>query len=862
MCGCGLPLCPLPPDDNFKKANKGTKSDDCPLVELTADQVTAEYIIATNGAQYKVPPKSAIRPGETFLVDCKNNVFRPKRKHPINKRKFSKEDFVRDESIPIRNTGISGTGMSQTPYYFQRLVNDYEYEYNLYDFVYSPAVDITSKRLSGQPFLFQSHAVLTDPLEIDSLVPYDAAMSRNGRVKGLYYSINRDGMFVSELIEGHFQYTAGGGSSKPIVDVAAGEITVLPYFGPSDEPYYLVPMADLPPFPPMTESELHALDPTGLNRPIGIVTGIVGTTTASWVSPHFKRFSLETGITTEDTATETVLGGYPAGLGDFEVFWSPTTGGVVSSTEGRYTKKWEINPYGKPFPVPIIEVEVYHPVVDNKFITVFDWNDTFLHYDINLDTLLPTGFQGSSPPFIDGVFRHMLRYQTAPGPVDPIPTWTNPENYLFKSRDYGGASFTILPVTRGDDQNVSFSDYYGPVKVKVSGSRAKVKNTVTPVLGRDGLPALDIDGNPLYVQVYDLDSGGNMQYVDSDAIIYDHDGFYTFSSWTYFENEYTCALILVNMAKDELVIISDIKLLGNSFAIDELPLMKPGQLSLGNPVSAGGAFAHYDQKNNLGLVKFDYGVIKYGPYNAYHDSSGKRWSDFGVKRPTSYAKYVDLIVAGLAAGKEFYEIVPPPYIWESVAEGNRKTNVTPKDLITTDSGILCSRYLGSQPRIIVPFEVYNRKLINPPDVYDWILDSTGVDKVAKLINLPGTAIPDETDDDTGLTGVVRVRFDLSSFDTADGFVLVGRYKGDIVTDPKFRIRVSYPGGVTWSPNIIAYPAGQWNYNDTDQGADPIAQDASEYRSFVAPLEDYGFSILSLEIDISTSLSQLIILTGA
>jgi len=860
VCGCGLPLCPLPPDDGINNSTIDNQYLQDDLKELVAVSVTASTVIGSDGIEYRLPPKTAIRPGETFYVDKTGHVFRPKRKLRTNRRRFTEEDKPRDEWISGGTAEYTATGMSQTVFYKQVLINDYEYEYNLYDFVVYPGTDILSKKLWTDSVIFQTSKELANPVTDDTLVPLNVALAHNGKVLDDPYSVDRSTMTAAILTPAEYLSEEDGASSAsgPIVDVLNNVIRVEIPLNNGIDSWVKLNKFELPPTLPPAGTSWP--DPFW-KRPVGVVTNLPGNISVTYRSPYFKRFSLIDGSITSDPIVETPISTYPSGEGDLTMYFlDRVTLAVDIGTTGRYSKLYYSDPLRNPYPIPVISIVVLGASGNQYRIPVYEFVDNIIEYGTNLETLLPSEYQ--DPATFDMVFRPMKTWQAYPEPLPDPPVWINTENYLFQSAEFDGVKFRVEPVSRLDTSNVGMFNYYGMVKVKVIGNVPVFEDSTDPVIGRDGLPVFDDDGGVVFRKRYKRDSGGGIEYNNGSFYVNDSYGEDKFQSWTCYDNGSTLALMLVNIDSSEITVLDNPKYLGYNLKKSQMPVMGENQIDVGYPNWAFGAFAHYNPKNNIGLIQYNFGTVRYGKYDAYNDSPSKRWSDFGIDRPLSRSEYNTLITNGYSDGKSLYEIVPPPYVWNTTA--GQSTECTVKDVInSTNMHEFRSRILyGVQP-IILPTEVYAKK-IDKDEKVTWEPIPGGVAKLGKKIMLPGYSLTDETDDTTNIPGPFRVRFDLPS--SMDGLVILGRCAGYIPDDNKFSIRGVFAGPVPdselFGPKIPAHPTGYWNFKDTDQGTQQLNQDAGEFRSFVCTLDDYGQSSIVFEVDGSTPFSQLIILTGA
>lgn len=784
-CCCHL-LCLCRPEKNTSGLTTETlkNSNDFPVMEKVVASITQDLIVATDGSTYSSSQWINLRPGQTFLVDPKGYITGRLQPNRPSVRPTPQDDML------IMGSPKSYAGSSQTPAHIRMSGMYGTYDAVSHDFVLYPTLDATNRAM-GMEFHLTS---LTDPgvsgseiglLELQDNMAADGAIDNSHR-----YSIDRTAEKCNQLQIGSYRE-----DDFPTID-------------PMDVP---VPFPIGFGFPPPWINIEFAPEPTTagdwgaipLSYPLmrwqSAPTSSVNT---YWVDPRFSRFNLDTGLVTLDTASEHVVGSSLSGWVKVKFyFWNSGLGVVEVGESGFFVKTYSTD-VRNPFPIPRIYIffDIGTPGVYGV-IDIWKATDPQIASGVDVEAnYLPAQYRlwaaGAQPPepyFVTGAI--------IPGVLSPPPSWTNTENYVYKSKVYPAGSYVVYPYT---------------------GSRG---NLDTYNIENLSWFKADVNG----VEVTDRFGNNKM------------------NGWTHFnygESDSLICVIFTPFDSDHIIVYESNGGSFNKIFVDVADLPFLSYFGITSAYKGYAAIGHKNERNHNGLIDFNTIQIRFGAYDPYHDSSAERWKQFGVKRPASKADYDAYVAAGILAGKTLYELVPPPY--------NPDTIVHPKDFFFFSQRPMARISPSSSDSAKLPIDL--QKITGPTTTVD---ASADLPKIAKKMYLQN-AWPDETDDKTGITGKYIARFNLSDIPQKDGCVLMGRYMGDIST---LIVRVMSDDLSSYGPQFLPQYNGIWDY-PVSYPVSPMPEKKGQYRTFACPIDVDSFdthpSDVYVYVEAKYPLSQLIL----
>lgn len=785
-CCCHL-LCLCKPKNNTTTGlvtKTLNNSNDSPVTEKVIASITQNLIVATDGTTYPSSQWINLRPGQTFLVDPKNYITGRLQPNRPSVRPTPQDDML------IMGSPKSYAGSSQTPAH-TRLSGMYgTYDAVSHDFVISPILDSVNRAMVTE-FHLTSFSIPNIEDSLVGLIPLQDNMAADGAVDNSHrYSIDRTTEKCNQLQIGYYT-SVGGAPPLSSTDEA------LPFpLGFPTRPWVNIESAP----EPMTAADWGV---TPLSYPLMRWQSIPsGSIDSYWVDPGFSRFDLNTGVTTLDTPTSHFLGSSSIGWVKIKFyFWNSGTGTVDVGESGFYVKTYTSDPRN-PYPIPRIYI-FFDIGIPGSYAVVDVWKaeDTQVASGVDVEqTYLPPKYRpwaaGAQP-----LIPYFVTLALVPGVLSPPPSWTNPENYVYKSKTYTAGSYVVYPYT---------------------GSRG------------------DID-------TYSIDSLSWFKATVNGVEVTDRFGNNKMNGWTHFnygESDSLICVIFIPFDSNHIIVYESNGGSFNKIFVDVADLPFLSYFGLTSAYKGYAAIGHKNERNHNGLIDFNTIQIRFGAYDPYHDSSAERWKQFGVKRPASKADYDAYVAAGILAGKTLYELVPPPY--------NPDTIVHPKDFFFFSQKPWARISPSSSDSAKLPIDL--RKVTGPTTAVD---ASADLPKIAKKMYLQN-AWPDETDDKTGITGKYIAKFNLSDLMQKDGCVLMGRYMGDIST---LIIRVMSDDLSSYGPQFFPQYNGIWDY-PVSYPVSPMAEKKGQYRTFACPIDIDSFdthpSDVYVYIEAKYPLSQLIL----
>lgn len=593
-CCCHL-LCLCRPEKPTKKSN------DCPVVEKVVASITQNLIVATDGSTYPSSQWINLRPGQTFLVDCKNYITGRLQPNRPSVRPTPQDDML------IMGSPKSYAGSSQTPAHINMSGMYGAYDAVSHDFIISPILDPVNRAM-GTEFHLTS---LTDPgvsgseiglLELQDNMAADSTIDNSHR-----YSIDRTAEKCNQLQIGYYTeddfpaitpgdeslpFPIGFGYPKPWVNINfAPEPTTAADWGVTPLSYPLMRWQTMP-------------------------SGSINT---YWVDPRFSRFDLNTGVATLDAASSHVLGSSQVGWVKIKFyFWNSATSTVDVGESGFYVKTYSTD-FRNPFPIPSIYIffDIGTPGVYGV-IGIWKADDPQIASGVDVEAnYLPARYRpwaaGAQPPI-----PYFVTLALVPGALSPPPDWTNTENYVYKSKVYPAGSYVVYPYT---------------------GSR----------------------GN---IDTYNIENLSWFKATVNGVEVTDRFGNNKMNGWTHFnygESDSLICVIFTPFDSDHIIVYESNGGSFNKIFVDVADLPFLSYFGITSAYKGYAAIGHKNERNHNGFIDFNTIQIRFGAYDPYHDSSAERWKQFGVKRPASKADYDAYVAAGILAGKTLYELVPPPY---------------------------------------------------------------------------------------------------------------------------------------------------------------------------------------------------------
>lgn len=581
---------------------KAKSTEDCPVVEKTVEYITQDFIVATDGSTYPSRQPINLRPGQTFLVDCKNYIT-----GRLQPNRPSVGPAPQDDAL-IMGSPKSYAGSSQTPAHI-RLSDIYgEYEMVTHDFVVSPILDPINRGMATEFHLTS----FSDPGTNDSLVGLISLqdnMAADGTIDGLHrYSIDRTTEKCNQLELG---YIVSDDYPPP---PSGSNLLPFPLTGPI-RPWVSIESAP----EPTTASDWGTI---GLSYPLlRWDTMPSGSINAYWIDPRFSRFDLNTGTTTLDPAsTPYLLGSSVIGWVRLRFyFWNSGLGTVLVGESAHYVKHYTSDPRN-PYPIPVIYLsfEIIGMPGWRGNIPIWIAEDQMVAKGVDVeDNYLPAQYKLLAPG--DGpLIPYFMTLALVPGVFSDPPDWTNTENYVYKSKVYPAGSYIVYPYTGSRGNLGTFNiDNLSWFKAEVNGIE------VTDRLGNNKM-----------------------------------------NGWTHFnygESDNLICIIFTPFDSDHIIIYESNGGSFNKIFVDVADLPFLSYFGLTSAYKGYCALGHKNERNHNGLIDFNTAQVRFGAYDPYHDSSAERWKQFGVKRPASKADYDAYVAAGILDGKTLYELVPPPY---------------------------------------------------------------------------------------------------------------------------------------------------------------------------------------------------------
>lgn len=579
-------------------------SEDCPVVEKTVEYITQDFIVATDGSTYPSRQSINLRPGETFLVDCKDYITGKSQPDSQDPKKIPQDDTL------IMGSSKTYAGSSQTPAHITMSGTYGSYDAVSHDFVVYPILD-PSNRAMATDFHLTS---LTDPGTTSSeigLVRLEENMAADGAIDNTHrYSIDMSAEKCNQLQIGYYTSTGGvpplgaGDESIPF-PIGYGVLGSFIRIESAPEPTSSADWGAISTSYPLMRWQTP---PSG------------SSIDTYWVDPGFSRFDLNTGIATVDAPVSHLLGSAVAGWVKVKFyFWDNVLNIVDVGESGAFYKTYYMD-FRNPFPIP--KIEIHFDIIGRpglqRVVGIWMASDAEITSGVDVEAnYLPSryrpwssGYQASEP--------YWYTLALIPGVLSPPPSWTNTENYVYQSATYTAGSYIVYPYT-GSRGNL---DTYG------------IENLTWFKAEVNGVEVTDRFGNNK------LNGWTHFNYGPSDTLL---------------------CIIFVPFDSDHIIVYESN---GGSFRkvfvdIADLPFLS--YFGLTSAYDGYGAIGHKNERNHNGILDFNTIQIRFGAYDPYHDSSAERWRQFGVKRPASKADYDAYVAAGLISGKTLYELVPPPY---------------------------------------------------------------------------------------------------------------------------------------------------------------------------------------------------------
>mgnify|MGYP003557058806 FL=1 len=787
-CCCHL-LCLCRPEKNTSGLTTETlkNSNDFPVMEKVVASITQDLIVATDGSTYSSSQWINLRPGQTFLVDPKGYITGRLQPNRPSVRPTPQDDML------IMGSPKSYAGSSQTPAHIRMSGMYGTYDAVSHDFVISPILDPVNRAMATEFHLTS----LTDPGATGSeigLLELQDNMAADGTIDNSHrYSIDRTTEKCNQLQLGYYTSVGGvpplgsGDESIPF-PIGYGALGSFIRIESAPEPTSSADWGAISTSYPLMRWQTP---PSGTSID------------TYWVDPGFSRFDLNTGTTTVDAPVSHLLGSAVAGWVKVKFyFWDNVLNIVDVGESGAFYKDYYMD-FRNPYPIP--KIEIHFDIIGRpglqRVVGIWMASDAQITSGVDVEAnYLPAryipwayGYQSSEP--------YWYTLALIPGALSSPPSWTNTENYVYKSKVYPAGSYVVYPYT---------------------GSRG---NLDTYNIENLSWFKADVNG----VEVTDRFGNNKM------------------NGWTHFnygESDSLICVIFTPFDSDHIIVYESNGGSFNKIFVDVADLPFLSYFGVTSAYKGYAAIGHKNERNHNGLIDFNTIQIRFGAYDPYHDSSAERWKQFGVKRPASKADYDAYVAAGILAGKTLYELVPPPY--------NPDTIVHPKDFFFFSQRPMARISPSSSDSAKLPIDL--QKITGPTTTVD---ASADLPKIAKKMYLQN-AWPDETDDKTGITGKYIARFNLSDVLQKDGCVLMGRYMGDIST---LIVRVMSDDLSSYGPQFFPQYNGIWDY-PVSYPVSPMPEKKGQYRTFACPIDVDSFdthpSDVYVYVEAKYPLSQLIL----